>query len=119
MSRRALFPLLACVALLTACGSGRQSDDRNPAPLESKTTLRVDNNGFLDMTVYVLDGSQRVRLGIANGNRSTELTIPPYLVRGVTSLRFLCDPVGGNRAPVSDQIVVEPGDRVTLLIPAS
>jgi hypothetical protein len=119
MSRDVLFPLLVCVALLAACGSSRQGDDQTPEPLQTRTTLRVENAGFLDMTVYVLDGSQRVRLGIANGNTTTELTIPPHLVRGVTSLRFLSDPVGGNRAPVSDQIVVEPGDRVTLLIPAN
>jgi hypothetical protein len=118
MSAHALFPLLVCVALLAACGSS-QEDDQTPVPLQTDTTLRVDNNGFPDMTVYVLDGSQRVRLGIANGHAVTELTIPPQLVQGVTSLRFLCDPVGGDRAPVSDQIVVEPGDRVTLFIPAN
>jgi hypothetical protein len=33
--------------------------------------------------------------------------------------RFLCDRVGGNRSPVSDEIVVEPGDQVTLVIPAT
>lgn len=117
MARHVLLPLLVFVTLLPGCGSRAQADD--PVPLDSKTTLRVDNTGFLDMTVYVFDGSQRVRLGIANGNAVTELTIPPSLVRGVTSLRFLCDPVGGNRSPVSDQIVVEPGDQVTLLIPAN
>jgi hypothetical protein len=33
-------------------------------------------------------------------------------------LRFLADPIGGNRAPVSDEIAVEPGDEVTLTIPS-
>lgn len=111
--------LLLLVALVTACGSGRQADEETPAPLDSKTTLRVDNAGFLDMTIYLLDGSQRVRLGIAKGNAVTDLTIPPHLMRGVASLRFLADPIGGNRSPVSDEIVVEPGDQVTLYIPAN
>ena len=119
MSRPSLFSLLLCVALVGACGSSRQVGDETPAPLDSKTTLRVDNAGFLDMTVYVLDGSQRVRLGIANSHVVTELIIPPHLVRGVTSLRFLADPIGGNRAPVSDEITVEPGDQVTLFIAAN
>jgi hypothetical protein len=118
MSRLSLFPLLLCVALIAGCGSSRQAGHETPAPLDAKTTVRVDNAGFLDMTVYVLDGSQRVRLGIANGHAVTKLTIPPHLVRGVSTLRFLADPIGGNRAPVSDQIVVEPGDQVTLFIPA-
>lgn len=47
------------------------------------------------------------------------LTIPEYLVRSVTVLRFLADPVGGPGPPVSDEITVEPGDVVTLIVRGS
>jgi hypothetical protein len=117
MPRHPFAPLLACVMLLAAC-SKPQEDEVFSSPRDAKTVVSVDNRGFLDMTIYVIDGSQRVRLGVANGNRVTDLTIPQYLVRGMAHLQFLCDPIGGNRAPVSDEITVEPGDRVTLTIPA-
>lgn len=118
MPRHALAPMLACLLLLAAC-SKPQPDEESPSPRDEKTVVSVDNRGFLDMTIYVIDGSQRVRLGVANGNRVTDLTVPQYLVRGMAHLQFLCDPIGGNRAPVSDEITVEPGDQVTLVIPAS
>jgi hypothetical protein len=118
MPRHAFAALLVCIMLLAGC-SKPQEDEEFPSPKDAKTSVSVDNRGFLDMTVYVIDGSQRIRLGVANGNRVTDLTVPQHLVRGAAHLQFLCDPIGGNRAPVSDEITVEPGDHVTLVIPAS
>ena len=81
------------------------------------TVLQVDNQGFLDMNVYASRSGQRVRLGTANGNSKTNFTIPPTLVSGLTSLRFIADPIGGARASVSQEITVAPGDTVVLTIP--
>jgi hypothetical protein len=79
--------------------------------------LRVENRGFTDMIVYAVSGAQRVRLGMATGNSTRSFTIPRYLLRGAGPLRFLADPIGGNRTPVSDEMTVHPGDIVTLTIP--
>ncbi len=117
--RRAVGAVLFCL-LAIACRSGGESDDTDPSPIRGSATLEVENQGFLDMTVYVLDGAQRQRLGIARGNATTTLTIPDRMVRGGSaSLRFLCDPIGGSGLPVSETIVVEPGDVVELVIPSS
>jgi hypothetical protein len=111
---------LALMLLLAACHSSREPDDADPSPVRGSATLQVDNRGFLDMTVYVVDGAQRQRLGIAPGHATTPLTIPDRLVRGGSaSLRFFCDPIGGRGLPVSQEIVVEPGDVVELIIPSS
>lgn len=118
MPRHAFAALLACVMLLAAC-SKAQHNEQLPSPTDARTEVRVDNRGFLDMTIYVLDGSQRVRLGLANGNQVTNLTIPAHLVRGLAHVQFLCVPIGGNRAPVSEEITVEPDDDVRLVIAAS
>jgi hypothetical protein len=77
----------------------------------------VENRGFTDMIVYAVSGGQRVRLGMATGNSTRSFTIPNYLVRGAGRLRFLADPIGGNRAPVSEEMTVQPGDIVTLTVP--
>jgi hypothetical protein len=111
---------LVLVLLLAACQSTRESGGAEPAPKRGTAMLQVENRRFEDMTVYVLDGAQRQRLGIARGHASTELTIPDRLVRGgVGSLRFYCDPIGGRGLPVSEEILVEPGDVVELIIPSS
>jgi hypothetical protein len=117
MSGSRVFAAILAVGLLTGC-SASQKAGTTPAPAQQQTTLKVDNQAFLDMTIYVLNGAQRVRLGIAGGKTVTSLTIPAYLIHGVAPLRFLADPIGGKRAPVSDEIAVQPGDEVSLTIPS-
>ena len=79
--------------------------------------LQVENRGFADMVIYAVSGAQRVRLGIASGNSTNSFTIPRSLIRGAGPLRFVADPIGGRRTPVSEDIAVQPGDVVTLTIP--
>ncbi|HEY7480305.1 MAG TPA: hypothetical protein VH680_07320 [Gemmatimonadales bacterium] len=111
---------LAFCLVMPGCHSGSSADDAAPSPARGPATLQVENQGFLDMTVYVVQGAGRQRLGIARGHATTQLTIPEHLVRsGAGTLKFYCDPIGGQGLPVSDEIVVEPGDTVELTIPPS
>ena len=103
--------LLFCVAACASLSRGSSSDQSQPAVLE------VDNRGFLDMDIFAARSAQRVRLGTAKGTGKTYFNIPSFLVSGVTSLRFIADPIGGNRASVSQEITVAPGDTVVLVIP--
>lgn len=80
-------------------------------------TAQVDTQGFLDMTVFAARSSQRVRLGTATGNSKTNFTVPASLASSLTPLRFIADPIGSNRASVSQEITVAPGDTVVLTIP--
>ena len=110
---------LAAVLAVPACASrqgenaGEPSERVQPEP----TTLVVQNRNFSDMTIYVLRGGQRIRLGLANGNRATRFTIPSNLIFGIATLQFLADPVGSSRTPVSQEIRVTEGDQITLTIP--
>ncbi|MGH3999862.1 MAG: hypothetical protein ACRDTJ_20655 [Pseudonocardiaceae bacterium] len=113
LSLRLLLPLL--VATGAGCGGNPDPGDIDP---NAPATVEVRNLGFSDMTIYVLTGTaNRVRLGLVTGHSNQSLTIPSYLVRGGQSLRFLADPVGSNRTPVSEEMSVAPGDAVTLTIP--
>ena len=116
VSRIALLSLLTCwLALGAACaGNKKEEEAAEPVP---PTMLKVENQAFLDMTIYVYRSSQRVRLGIANGNSTARFVIPSNLIFGSTPLRFQADPIGRNRAPVSQEITVTPGDEVVLTIP--
>ena len=79
--------------------------------------LQVENRSFADMVIYAVSGAQRVRLGLATGNSTKSFTVPSSLIRGAGPLRFLADPIGGSRTPISEEMMVQPGDIVTLTIP--
>jgi hypothetical protein len=100
---------------MAACGG-------NPRPAqageEARTTVRVENQSSLDMNIYVIrSGGQRVRLGTATAHLTSRFTIPDNLIFGITPLRFLADPIGSSRTPISNEISVTPGDEVVLTIP--
>ena len=98
--------------LLAACFHSRP-----PVDSQTPATLRVENQDVLDMTIYVLRGSERIRMGLVGGASTTVLPIPSGVVFGPTTLRFVANPIGSNRRPVSDQITVAPGDEVSWIIP--
>ena len=103
----------AVLLLVAACGSagGR-------APAQEPTTLVVRNQTQYDMTIYAIrDNGQRVRLGRATSYTDARMRIPNHLIFGVTTLRFLADPLATQGSPVSNQIVVTPGEEITLTIP--
>jgi hypothetical protein len=106
--------LVFMLGILAACAGRSQSASSEPA---SSAMIRVENQGFADMVIYAISGGQRVRLGLATGHSTKTFTVPRYLTGGAGPIRFLADPIGGNRAPVSEEMSVQPGDLVTLTIP--
>lgn len=84
-----------------------------------KTVLRVENQRFDDMNIFVLpEGSTRIRLGTAIGKTTQHFTLPQNVVpRGVRPLRFIAAPIATPQGEVSDEILVTPGDTVVLIIP--
>jgi hypothetical protein len=118
MPRLRARPRLLLAVALAACG-GRSSPDSQPNPdveSSSDAMVSVDNRGFSDMTIYVVRGAQRVRLGVVSGNSVESFTIRnQYIING--PVQFLADPIGSSRSPVSEELAVNPGDIVTLMIP--
>ena len=115
----ALLAIGACAKASTSTAGGTVSADvAESVPNETYATLRVDNQAFPDMAIYVIESSgMRSRIGTATGNTITTLRIPNRLLGGVRSLRFQADPIGGNRAPISEEITLVPGEVITLTIP--
>lgn len=113
---KAIRTLVIGLVLVTAAACGRRGPETGVDP-DAPTIVVVDNQAFPDMTIYVYEGVRRVRLGIAGGLKETRFTLPKYLVRNLTSIRFQADPIGSSRAPFSNSIQISPGDEVTLRIP--
>ena len=76
--------------------------------------LHVANGEFLDAVVYVVDRGQRVRLGVASSNRTTDFEIPPHLLFAATPLSFVVDPIGAPARPSTGDLVIVPGDDLEL-----
>lgn len=111
---------LTCLGGAAGCSHAFSSGAGGAAAPEEVTTLKVDNQGTLDMDIYVIrdPGGQRIRLGTANAVTVTKMKIPSDVIIGAnTSLRFIADPIGGLRPSISSSIMVTRGDEVTLQIP--
>jgi sorbitol-specific phosphotransferase system component IIBC len=110
-----LTSLSLAVLLVVACGSGK-APATGATPDSAVATLRVDNQRFTDMTLYVIEAGVRQRLGIAPGNTVSSFTIPRRVASGPILVRFIADPIGGKALPVTEDITVEAGDEVTMRI---
>ena len=112
------FAFVAGLTALLAVNSCRSTGGGGaPSAARSEAFVRVENRSMLDMTIYVLRGGERRRLGLVNALSTQVLPIPSVLVEGSGVLRFLADPIGGSRTPVSEEIFVRNGDVVQLIIP--
>ena len=109
-------PPLLVILLVTGVACAGRAAEGAPDPSEP-AMVRVQNQGFSDMVVYAVSGGQRIRLGLATGNSTKEFPVPQHLVRAGGTIRFLADPVGSSRTPVSEEMAVQPGDVVSLTIP--
>lgn len=107
--------LIGAVALATAFCS-RTPDPETSGP-DGQTTLVVENQSTLQVTIYVRRDAQRQRMGDASALSTTRLRIPDNLIFGPTSLRFEVDPLGSRQSPISQEITVSPGEEVVLVVP--
>ncbi|RMF64644.1 MAG: hypothetical protein D6743_09065 [Calditrichaeota bacterium] len=106
------------LALLWGCRAGTkgEEDDFGQVRKRPKTTVHVENRNFYDMTIYVLSRGERVRLGLVRGLSDETFEIPEDLVLGAHTIRFLADPIGSGDRPVSQELNVEVGDELELVI---
>ena len=99
---------VAVVALvaggLSAC-SAREAQNGVESG-EASVTVQVENQSFSDMTIYVYEGVQRVRLGSVPGVSSRTFRIPERLLFGISALRFQADPLGGGASPITSEIAL-------------
>ena len=110
--------LVTAIGLTLGAACARSTHMPDEAP--QRTVLKVENQGFPDMNIFVLpEASSRVRLGTVTGNTNGYFTLPDYLIRGTRELRFQALPIATQRGPVSQSIIVTPGDTVVLVIPPS
>jgi hypothetical protein len=75
-------------------------------------TIRVSNNNSLDMTVYAVNQTMRVRLGLVNTASTQRFTVSLHQISPTGELQLLADPVGSRRTLTSEAIHVFAGQAV-------
>jgi hypothetical protein len=102
---------LALVVVTTGCGSVNSSAARSEVGGE-QTTLVVENNNWLDMTVYVVRNGMRSRVGSVPSLSRSKFVLAPSLIGGSGNFRILADPLGSSTGYTSDPIFVTTGQEV-------
>jgi outer membrane lipoprotein SlyB len=111
-TRMAVATGLVAVAL-AGCSHNQAQTGLIPA---QRTVLKVDNQSFNDMRIYVIQGGQRIRVGTATGKTVTPFKLPPSVISGFTTIRVQAVPIGANGNSVSEEISITPGDELELRI---
>ena len=107
---RAVF-LTLMVATLVAVPAAAQTaaEESSETP---RTTVRVINDNWNDITVYAVRNGYRRLLGHVTSFTSRELTLPRTLLIPNNELRLIADPIGRRGVYVSEPLVVNAGDVV-------
>ena len=81
----------------------------------SSIGVSVTNDNWLDVVVYAVRGSMRVRIGEVIGNSTAQLKIPRNLVVA-NEVRLMVDPIGSTERFLSEPIFVDLDQRVQLTV---
>jgi hypothetical protein len=110
------------LALVAGCGASRATP-ASPAPEQSASAddssttrqpiqVRIDNQNFSDMNVYLVSEGTHVLLGSAPGMSKTTLSLPSGSVSSQWRVRLVADPIGGSSAILTPTLLVAPGQNV-------
>lgn len=115
ISRLAACAILLCTALAgVACGSAFHQEDENavqPAA-DRGTTVRVENNNWSDMRIYIVRSGIRTRLGYVSSMTEASLDVSDTMVGGAGEVRLMAAPIGSLQRFYSDPLHVSPGQVV-------
>lgn len=111
-----------CLTLIGCASASGTSDNpfatsRSRAPRDGPVEVRVENNAYLDMHIYVVYGAGQQRsLGMVTGLTRRTLVIPTQVIQTLSGIQLLADPIGTDRGFLSQPILAYPGQRVRFTI---
>ena len=77
-----------------------------------RITLEVDNSNWLDVRVFVSNGSLVRRIGTVTALTTREFTLPRFLNPAGNDLQIILSPIGSRSVHRSVPLLVNPGDRI-------
>ncbi len=113
---QAAFLTLTVAALVAvpaaAAQTASEEKSETPAAVSERTTVRVVNDNWHDITVYASRGGYRRRLGTVTSFTSRVFTLAPTFLIPSDELRLIADPIGPRGVYVSEPLLVNAGDVV-------
>jgi hypothetical protein len=100
--------------LSSACATHRPSNRVSAQSVAPKVIVRNDN--WLDVVIYTVHGSSRMRVGTVGGSSTTTFRLTGEVANGATPLQILADPIGSRSSYVTDPVTLSPGQRLELQI---
>ncbi len=116
--RLRLITVLLLAATSVGCGK-KDPDSPFRRRLDTPVRVTVDNNNFLDVTVYAVAGGVSIRLGDVTGKSEESFTIDPRRASMIAGLQLMVDPLGSNRSYLSPLVYPGRGETVLLSVGAN
>lgn len=118
MGHRRLRVLTAIAAFgLTTLAACHQGHSVGAAAVESgyngSITVRVVNHAWLDITIYLLQGTHRERIGVATASSTSTFQVALRQLSAGAEYRLYGDPVGSRQTVRSEPLHAQDGDVVT------
>jgi hypothetical protein len=113
---RALAAAIGIVITIGSAGCARNRGDwKNADGSDAGVRVRVENNNFADMDVYVVSEGIASRLGTVTGNSTQQFVLNRSFIPA-QDLRIVATPIGGNGRASSGPILVQPGQEIDFTI---
>ncbi|HEX8242087.1 MAG TPA: hypothetical protein VF541_01280 [Longimicrobium sp.] len=98
-----------------SAGSTARAAASNPSSSAS-ATLHVENFNWMDVVVYAVQGTRRIRLGQVTSMGSGNFRIPERFLSSSENVRLMVDPVGSTEGYMTEGIAVRDGQRVSFSV---
>jgi hypothetical protein len=76
---------------------------------DDRTVVRVTNNNWSDMTIYLLRSGARRRLGTVTSQSTHTFVVPTSMISLSSRVYLLADPIGSARTFTSAPLIINPG----------
>lgn len=110
---------LALALAVSACAVPGKKQRYGKDPVIPPAMVRVENQNYADMNVYVVQSGMRRRLGTVPGLSTHRFTLPRDVPLETMDIRLLADPVGGVGTYLSPAVQVHPGQEMDLTVAAA
>lgn len=116
--RTSLVLALGTAAACASAGGAAERTSLGKEVSQAPPTVRVSNNNFSDVTVYVVQSGMRSRLGMVTGLTTRQFRLPRGMTTDAGDIRIYADPVGGSQGYLSPPVRVRPGQALDLTLGA-
>ena len=114
---RARLLVFAVLVASGSCGGRGEAGDVEPdADLaldrETPVQLSINNNHWLDVTIFVVHDGEMSRVGTVTAAANGSFSLPFWMLGQSRNIRLIADPIGSEGWIRSETIHVQPGQSV-------